>query len=222
MSGSIRLDCFTLGPFVQNCYLMVGPSGRKAALVDPGFDSDMLLETIRERNLELEWIINTHGHMDHVAGNRFFKEHTEARLIIHPADAGMLGEVGSHAGLFGLQAEDSPPPDEQFDESRPLPFDGVELRVIHTPGHSPGSVCLGWDSRLLVGDTLFQGSVGRSDLPGGSHEVLVDSIRRKLFELPGETVCLPGHGPETTLGEERRSNPFVSDQVAAAFFRGRR
>ena len=122
----------------------------------------------------------------------------------------MLSEVGSHAALFGLQAEDSPPPDEEFEEARPFVFDGVELRVIHTPGHSPGSVCLGWDSRLLVGDTLFQGSVGRSDLPGGSHEVLVASIRRTLFELPGETVCLPGHGPETTLGEERRSNPFIA------------
>jgi glyoxylase-like metal-dependent hydrolase (beta-lactamase superfamily II) len=222
MSGSIRMQCFTLGPFAQNCYLLVGPSERKAALVDPGFDSEMLLEPLREKGLELEWIVNTHGHMDHVAGNRFFKEQTGARLIIHPGDAGMLGEVESHAGMFGLQAENSPPPDDEFDEDRPFVFDGVEFRVIHTPGHSPGSICLGWDARLLVGDTLFQGSIGRSDLPGGSHEVLIDSIRRKLFGLPGETVCLPGHGPETTLAEERRSNPFVSDQAAAALFRGPR
>jgi glyoxylase-like metal-dependent hydrolase (beta-lactamase superfamily II) len=221
MSESIQLHCFTLGPFAQNCYLLVGPSGRRAALVDPGFDSDMLLEPLQERGLELEWIVNTHGHVDHVAGNRFFKERSNARLIIHPADAGLLGQVQSHSGMFGLQAENSPPPDDEFEEGRPFVFDGVEMRVIHTPGHSPGSVCLAWDSRLLVGDTLFQGSVGRSDLPGGSHELLIASIRQKLFELPGETVCFPGHGPETTIAEERQNNPFVSDRAAGALFRGR-
>lgn len=221
MSGPIRIQCFTLGPFAQNCYLLVGPSGRKAALVDPGFDSEMLLEPLRERGLELEWIINTHGHVDHVAGNRFFKQRTGARLIIHPGDGGLLTEVESHAAMFGLQAENSPPPDDEFAEGRPFVFDGVEFRVIHTPGHSPGSVCLEWDSQLLVGDTLFQGSVGRSDLPGGSHEVLIASIRRKLFDLPGKTVCFPGHGPETTLAEERRSNPFVSDAAVGELSRGR-
>lgn len=213
MSERIGIQCFTLGPFAQNCYLLVGPSGRRAAIVDPGFDSGLLLEPLEERGLELEWIINTHGHVDHVAGNRFFKQRTAARLIIHPADAGLLGEVESHARMFGLEAENSPPPDARFAEGEPFLFDGVVMNVFHTPGHSPGSVCLGWDSQLLVGDTLFRGSVGRSDLPGGSHEVLVASIRRKLFSLPGETVCLPGHGPETTLAEERRSNPFVSDRA---------
>jgi len=221
MSGPIGIQCFTLGPFAQNCYLLVGPSGRKAALVDPGFDSELLLEPLQERSLELEWIINTHGHVDHVAGNRFFKERTAARLIIHPDDAGLLDQVESHARMFGLEAGNSPPPDERFVEGEPFVFDGVALNVLHTPGHSPGSVCLGWDSRLLVGDTLFYGSVGRTDLPGGSYEMLIDSIRRKLFGLPGGTVCLPGHGPETTIAEERRSNPFVSDRAVGEIFRGR-
>jgi glyoxylase-like metal-dependent hydrolase (beta-lactamase superfamily II) len=159
--------------------------------------------------------------VDHVAGNRFFRSRTAAKLIIHPDDAALLSQIEAHAAMFGLEAEDSPPPDENFAEERPFLFDGVEFRVLHTPGHSPGSICLAWDSRVLVGDTLFNGSVGRSDLPGGSHEVLVASIRRKLFGLPGNTVCLPGHGPETTLAEERRSNPFVSDRAVEGLFGGR-
>jgi glyoxylase-like metal-dependent hydrolase (beta-lactamase superfamily II) len=216
MTDRVRLRRFTLGPFAENSYLLVGASGNRAALVDPGFDSDVLLDVLAEQGLELEWIINTHGHVDHVAGNRFFKERTGARLIIHPADAELLGQVRSHARMFGLQADDSPPPDQFFAEGTPFVFDGQEFEVIHTPGHSPGSVCLRWGERLLVGDTLFQGSVGRSDLPGGSHEVLVQSIRRKLFGLPGETVCYPGHGPETSLAEERSSNPFVSDRAVGA------
>jgi len=216
MSDRVRLQCFTLGPFAENCYLLTGRSGRKCALVDPGFDSDVLLDLLAERELELEWIINTHGHVDHVAGNRFFKERTAARLIIHRADAEFLQQARSHAQMFGLQVQDSPPPDQFFEEGTPFVFDGQEFEVIHTPGHSPGSVCLRWDNHVLVGDTLFRGSVGRSDLPGGSHQVLVESIRRKLFALPGETICYPGHGPETSLAEERCSNPFVSDRAVGA------
>ena len=207
------LRCYTLGPFVQNCYLLTGPSGRKAALVDPGFDSDALLEILVEQELELEWIVNTHGHVDHIAGNRFFKEKTGARLILHPEDEPLLAEAPAHARMFGLEVEPSPPPDEYFEPGSPFVFDGVEFGVIHTPGHSPGSVCLHREGGLLVGDTLFQGSVGRSDLPGGNHEVLVASIRRKLFTLPGATTCHPGHGPQTTLADERRNNPFVSDRA---------
>jgi len=211
MSEGIRIQCYTLGPFAENSYLLTGASGRECALVDPGFDSDALLELLDDQDLELQWIINTHGHVDHVAGNRLFKDRTGARLIIHREDQGLLEQARSHAERFGLRAEDSPPPDAYFEEGVPFAFDGLEFQVIHTPGHSPGSVCLHWNGGLLVGDTLFRGSVGRSDLPGGSHEVLIASIRRKLFELPGETVCYPGHGPETTLAEERRGNPFVSD-----------
>jgi glyoxylase-like metal-dependent hydrolase (beta-lactamase superfamily II) len=123
--------------------------------------------------------------------------------------------------MFGIQADDSPPPDADFEDGKPFVFDGAEFDVIHTPGHSPGGVCLMLGNRLLVGDTLFKGSVGRSDLPGGSHQVLVESVRNKLFRLPGETICLPGHGPETTLAEERASNPFVSDRAADIYLQER-
>jgi glyoxylase-like metal-dependent hydrolase (beta-lactamase superfamily II) len=217
MSSPVEFQCYALGPFVENCYLLVGPSRRKAAIVDPGLDSDVLLELIQERGLELEWIINTHGHVDHVAGNHFFKNNSGARLIIHPGDREFLKRVKSQAAMFGIEAEDSPPPDADFEEGKPFLFDGAEFEVIHTPGHSPGGVCLRLDNHLLVGDTLFKGSIGRSDLPGGSHRVLVESIRNKLFRLPGETICLPGHGPETTLAEERLTNPFVSNGAAGIY-----
>ena len=216
MDNYVQIRCYELGPFVENCYMLVGPSGRRAALVDPGLDSEPLLDIMNEQNLELEWIINTHSHLDHTAGNRYFKERTGAKLIIHPGDREFLQKTAASAARFGIEAEDSPPPDAAFEEGSPFIFDGVEFEVIHTPGHSPGSICLRLGSRLLVGDTLFKGSIGRSDLPGGSHQVLVESIRNKLFSLPGETVCYPGHGPETTLADERRDNPFVSDRAVGA------
>lgn len=218
MTSPIRVTRFTLGPFEQNCYLLIGPSARRAALVDPGLQSEVVLQALHEQDLELEWIINTHGHVDHVAGNHFFKQHTGARLIIHPADAEMAARARSQFEQlqrlgFGLdlRVPDSPPPDAFFEEGRPFIFDGARFEVIHTPGHSPGGVCLAWDGNAIVGDTLFRGSIGRTDLPHGSHTELLTSIRDKLFRLPDHTVCHPGHGPETTLGEERRSNPFVSD-----------
>ncbi len=218
MASPIRITRFTLGPFAQNCYLLIGPSGRRAALVDPGLQSEGVLHALAEQDLELDWIINTHGHVDHVAGNQFFKQHTGARLIIHPADAEMAArareqfEQLQRLGLgLDLRVADSPPPDAFFEEGRPFMFDGTRFEVIHTPGHSPGGVCLAWNGQAIVGDTLFRGSIGRTDLPQGSHSQLITSIRDKLFRLPDHTVCHPGHGPQTTLGEERRSNPFVSD-----------
>lgn len=213
MERCAQLTRHVLGPFAQNCYVWVGPSGKRAALVDPGLDSEGLIDLLVEQGLELEWIVNTHGHLDHSAGNRFFKERTGAPLIIHEADAPMLDQLSAQGRMFGLEVADSPPPDAHFVEGRPFRFDGLEVDVIHTPGHSPGGVCLHWDDHLLVGDTLFQGSVGRTDLPGGNTDQLIRSIRRKLFLLPPQTICHPGHGEETTLGRERAENPFVSDRA---------
>lgn len=223
MADTIQIDRFTVGPFEENCYLLVGPSGRSAALVDPGLGSEPVLDTLRERNLKLEWIVNTHGHVDHVAGNKFFKDNTDARLIMHPADVDLACRASQQMQSLqlmgfgpGLDVPDSPPPDELFDEAAPFEFDGLTFDVIHTPGHSPGGVCLYRAEILIVGDTLFMGSIGRTDLPGGSTDQLIASIRGKLFRLPGTTVCHPGHGPETTLDHERRTNMFVSDNAVGA------
>jgi len=202
---------FTLGPFQENAYLLVGPSGRRALLVDPGLDSEGILSTIETRGLTLDLIVNTHGHLDHAAGNRFFKERTGARLAVHPADAPYLDRLSAQAAAFGLEAEDSPPPDVALAEGTPLPFDGLLFSVLHTPGHTPGGVCFGVPGRCFVGDTLFRGSVGRTDLPGADWKTLLTSIRSLTEAFPPDTVVYPGHGPATTLGEELARNPFLAE-----------
>ncbi len=207
----LELLRFTVGPFEENVYLLIGPSGSRAALFDPGIGSEVVLATLESRTLSLEMIVNTHGHVDHAAGNGFFKRRTGAPLAIHPLDAPFLRGLEAQALAFGVQAEACPEPDLELRDGTPLRFDGLDLEVIHTPGHTPGGTCIRFGRRMIVGDTLFQGSVGRTDLPGGSWEELVASIRDKLFRLPGDIVCYPGHGPETTLADERRDNPFVSD-----------
>ncbi len=211
MIDDLELVRFELGPFEQNAYVLVGPSGRRAALFDPGFGIEEALGFLERRSLTLDLIVNTHGHLDHAAGNRLVKERTGALLAVHPADVPFLLALDAQGRAYGLDVAPSPPPDLALEEGASLPFDGISIEVIHTPGHTPGGTCLKFGRRMIVGDTLFCGSVGRTDLPGGSWPDLVASIRGKLFGLPEDTVCYPGHGPETTLRHERLTNPFVSD-----------
>lgn len=202
---------FTYGPFAENTYIVVGTSGTRAIVVDPGVDSEPVLDELRERGLTCGLILNTHGHLDHVAGNAFFRRETGAPIAIHSDDRFLLRNVRAQAALYGLEAEDSPEPDIALAEGEPLAFDGLVFDVLHTPGHTPGGVCLRSGDVMLVGDTLFRGSVGRTDLPGGDWDTLVASIRNKLFALPDDVRCYPGHEGETTIGRERRTNPFVGD-----------
>lgn len=209
----LEIQSYTYGPFAENTYVVVGPSGKNAMVVDPGVESEPVLDAVRARGLTVSLILNTHGHLDHVAANAHFKRETGAPLAIHAADLPLLRNVRLQAQLYGLDAEDSPEPDVLLEEGVPLEFDGTRFDVIHTPGHTPGGVCLLRGSQLIVGDTLFRGSVGRTDLPGGDTATLVHSIREKLFRLPDETHCYPGHEAETTIGRERRANPFVGDRA---------
>ena len=202
---------FTFGPFAENTYIVVGPSGRSAMIVDPGIGSEPVLDVVRDRGLAVELILNTHGHLDHVACNSFFKRETGAPIAIHAADLPLLRNARRQGELYGLSVEDSPPADCNLVEGVALEFDGVTFDVIHTPGHTPGGVCLRRGAQLIVGDTLFSGSVGRTDLPGGDSIALVASIREKLFILPDDVRCFPGHEGETTIGRERLTNPFVGD-----------
>lgn len=211
MNDRVEILHFTCGPFEENPYLVVGPSGRCGMIVDPGLESEGILDEARARGVEITLIVNTHGHLDHVAGNEFYKAATGAPIAIHPGDIPLLQNLRRQGAMWGLDVPDSPAPDLLLEEGTPLVFDGVAFEILHTPGHSPGGVCLRLDSRMLVGDTLFQGSVGRTDLPGGDWATLEKSIREKLFVLADETVCLPGHGAGTTIGAERRTNPFVGD-----------
>ena len=221
MHDALELLRFTVGPFEENVYVLIGPSGRRAAVVDPGIGSESLLTGLESRGLEIELIVNTHGHVDHVAANGFYRDRTGARLAIHPADVPYLRRLAEQGRALGLALAPSPMPDVELAEGVGLLLDGVALEVIHTPGHTPGGTCIRFGGRLIVGDTLFRGSVGRTDLPGGSWPDLEASIRGKLYGLPGATVCYPGHGPETTIREERSTNPFVSDAAAETAAEGR-
>jgi glyoxylase-like metal-dependent hydrolase (beta-lactamase superfamily II) len=202
------LESMEVGPIMANCYILGCEETKEAAVIDPGGDPDRILAALKRLGLTVKLIINTHGHFDHVGGNKRLKEATGARLVIHEGDAPMLGHLNQAAASFGLSAENSPAPDEMPGDGDTLQFGKITLKVLHVPGHSPGGIALSTDDAVFVGDTLFSGSIGRTDLPGGDYNQLIASVRLKLFNLPDNTQVHCGHGPSTTIGREKRYNPF--------------
>ncbi len=196
---------------MANCFVVGCEETRSAAVIDPGDETDRILQELAKSRLNLEYIINTHGHFDHVGGNRRMKESTGADLIIHGLDAPMLNSLSASAAAWGLSAEDSPPPDRTVEEGDKISCGAMTFNVIHTPGHTPGGISLQNGDVVFVGDTLFSGSIGRTDFPGGSYDTLIASIQNKLFTLEDSIRVFCGHGPETTIGREKlkRVNPFV-------------
>jgi len=194
---------------MANCFIVGCEQTRKAAVIDPGDEADRILQTLEASNLTATCIINTHGHFDHVGANRKVKEATGADLLIHPLDAPMLSQLSASAAAWGLYAEDSPEPDRTLKEGETISVGTIALKVIHTPGHTPGGISLHGGDIVVVGDTLFAGSIGRTDFPGGDHDTLIASVKDKLYALGDDVRVLCGHGPETTIGHEKRSNPFV-------------
>jgi len=209
----VKVHAFTVGPVQSNSYLLADEATREAVLFDPGMESEPVAEVLARERLTLTAIINTHGHFDHVFGNAYFKAKTGAPLLMHRADLDLVKRLEEQSLYFGFRATPSPPPDRFLEEGDEVRVGGIRLRVLHTPGHSPGGICLVTDGTAFVGDTLFAGSIGRTDLPGGSAETLLTSIREKLLTLPDDTVIYPGHGPATTIGHERRHNPFLTGRV---------
>ncbi len=199
-----------VGPLQANCFIVGCDETRKAAIVDPGGDADRLLSALKQENLELSVIVNTHGHFDHVGGNKAVKAATGAELMIHSQDAPMLAHLTQAAAAWGMKTDASPAPDRILEDGDDIDFGNLQFKVIHTPGHSPGGICLHVEAEkaLFVGDTLFAGSIGRTDLPGGDYDTLIRSIQTKLFALPDETTVYNGHMQPTTIGQEKRYNPF--------------
>jgi len=196
---------------MANCFILGCEETGEAAVIDPGDEAERILSIVSDLKLGLKYILNTHGHFDHVAGNKRMKAATQAKIMIHPLDAPMLSQLSSSASAWGMSAEDSPPPDRTLEDGDRVTFGNITLNVIHTPGHTPGGISFSTDSYVFVGDTLFAGSIGRTDFPGGDYDTLIASIKNRLFTLGSDTEVFTGHGPETTIGNEKRTNPFVRE-----------
>lgn len=198
-----------VGPLMANCFIFGCAETKEAVVIDPGGDADRILLSLADSELKVKYIINTHGHFDHVSANGKMKDATGADILIHPLDAPMLEMLSSNAAVFGVSVENSPPCDQTIEEDDTVSFGKITLKVIHTPGHTPGGISLYTDGIVFVGDTLFAGSIGRTDFPGGDFDTLISSIKTKLFKMNDDVRVLSGHGPETSIGSEKRFNPFV-------------
>ena len=203
----VQLHLFTDPLFDQNCYVLRRRDTERCLVIDPGLQADAALRFLEGEALACDRILLTHGHPDHLAGVPTMKAALGCTAAIHPEDRWLLAEAGAFpgipAGLPEVICEDD------LSAGQVIAWQGLEVAVLHTPGHTPGSVCFLVGPDLLAGDTLFRRSVGRTDLPGGSWETLLFSIQDRLYALPPETVVHPGHGPSTTIGEEMRGNPFA-------------
>ena len=204
-------EIIVVGPLEVNCFLLGCETTREGVIVDPGSDPEKILAAVEKQGLTIRQVINTHGHFDHVGGNSRVLSATGASLLVHGGDVPFLSRAVDTAAMYGLVTENSPPPGRLLEDGMLLTFGEYGMRVLHTPGHTPGGCCLYLESegKVITGDTLFADGVGRTDFPGSSHEALVEGIRSKLFTLPESTVVYPGHGPATTIGHEKRYNPYI-------------
>ena len=205
----LRIVTIPNGQFQENCYLLAEAGSTDAVIVDPGEEPELFLATAEREGLQIREIWLTHAHLDHVVGVADIKAATGAPIFLHPADEPLYRNLPQQGLWFGLRLSAPPPVDRQLSHGGSLTLGSTVFQVRHTPGHSAGSVCFITDGIVFGGDVLFQGSIGRTDLPGGNFERLIQSIRDELLPLPDATVVYSGHGPATTVGAERRGNPFL-------------
>jgi hydroxyacylglutathione hydrolase len=209
MSESIQIITLPLGPLETNGYFLVDPSGRHVIMIDPGDDGSALADRIIQSGWQLDAILLTHGHGDHIGGVETLRKRSGAPVWIHPDDAAMLTDAFLNLSAFLDAGYTTSPADRFFEDGMTIPFGDVPIKVLHTPGHTPGSVCFLCGDSLFSGDTLFRNSVGRADFPGSSTKHLIQSISERLMVLDDDVRVFPGHGMETTIGHERRHNPFL-------------
>ncbi|MGQ5710523.1 MBL fold metallo-hydrolase [Desulforudis sp. DRI-14] len=208
----MQFAMLTVGMLDANCYIVGCPESRDAAVVDPGGDVDRILGAARDKALKIKWIVLTHVHYDHIAGLPELQERTGAKLAVHRDDNGALADPGRNlAQFFGGPAR-FPAGDLLLLDGDEIPLGKIKLRVIHTPGHTPGGICVLDGNDLYTGDTLFAGAVGRPDLPGGDFPTLIRSIKEKLLALDDGVLVYPGHGEASSVGRERRSNPYLTTE----------
>ena len=197
-----------LGMFASNCYVVGDESSKDGMIIDPGAEADQIMRVVEDLGLNIKLIVLTHGHMDHVGALKEVKEVTGAQIAIHTEDAPSLqGSIMRH--MFSRSSEPLPSPDVLLKEGDTVDVGELHFQVLHTPGHTPGGICLLAEGIVFTGDTLFNFGIGRADFPGASYDQEVESIRNKLMPLPDNTIVCPGHGPDTTIGVERKVNPFL-------------
>ena len=210
-NADIIVETIPVGPMQCNCTILGDLVSRKAIVVDPGGDSEILLERLVELNLQVERIIHTHAHLDHFLASGKMKEATGAKLALHREDLFLWDMLEDQCRMFGIPFEPAPPPDQWLENEENIDLNDLQGKALHTPGHTPGSMCFLFESQklLIAGDTLFQGSVGRTDLWGGDFKKIEKSIQEKLYTLDEETSVITGHGESTSIGHEMRANSFV-------------
>jgi len=206
--SGIVLECLEVSPFFENSYIFGRKERGDGIIIDPGDEADKILERAEFHGLVINTILLTHGHLDHVIGCREIKRRTGCTIAIHGLDKDMYVNASRQGQILGYPASDQPAPDRLLSDGDLLSLCGFDIEVIHTPGHTRGGVCFLAGDILFVGDLLFAGSIGRTDLPGGSYQQLIESVVNKVFPLDDATVVLPGHGPQTTVGAEKNYNPF--------------
>ncbi|HHU76831.1 MAG TPA: MBL fold metallo-hydrolase [Firmicutes bacterium] len=203
------LDKLEVGPFMSNCYLVGCPQTFEGMIIDPGAEGKRIIRRVRDLQLKIKYIINTHGHIDHSGANSEVKAAFEAPLLVHHADAPLYRSPQASTSFF-MGSGRVVPPDYLIKGNEQLQMGTLTAKVLETPGHTPGGICLELPGVLFTGDTLFAGSIGRTDLPGGSYRQIIVSIKSKLLVYADSTKVYPGHGPPSTIGDERRYNPFLA------------
>lgn len=207
----MKIKKFEVGPLFVNCYILYDNDTKEAVVIDPGDEPDLILDFVKEEGLSVNFILCTHGHFDHIGAVKEVKDETGAKIILHEKDIEIYKNSPQVAiQFFGIEIEQQPEPDILIKNEEIIKIGNISLKFMHTPGHSPGSMCVYSDGYLFTGDTLFAGSVGRTDLAGGSMQDLINSLK-KIATLPEETVVLPGHGPKTKISVEIKTNPFYRE-----------
>ncbi len=199
-----------VGPLDVNCYILACRETCEGIVVDPGDGVDTILQLVADHDLKIVEIVATHGHFDHIGRVTSLMEKTGAPFAIHKADMFMVEGLADIAAFLGFQTDPPPAVDRFIDEGDAIAFGRETLNILHVPGHAPGNIALTWPGHAIVGDTVFAGSIGRTDLEGADLQTLMDSIHNKILTLPGDTILHPGHGPDTTIDREKRINPFLA------------
>lgn len=210
-----RAEVVTLtnGVFAENCFIIADTESKEAVLVDPGEEADLFLRRLDTEGLRLRAVWLTHAHLDHILGVRAVVDRTGVPVLLHPDDRSLYDNAVQQGSWFGMRVDQPPPPDGDLRPGEGISVGALSFEVRHVPGHSPGSVAFVGEGVAVVGDALFKGSVGRTDLPGGDWETLLASIQEQLLTLPDHTVVYSGHGPQSTIGHERNTNPFLTGEL---------